>query len=352
MGGEQQGPAAAAAGSGLDAVLGHEAARADLRRQLAAARLSPAYWVTGPSQVGKTTLALALAEEYLGAAGWPGGLRSHPDLWLDDEEGTLRVERIRRPGQGEPEGDPEQGPNLQHFLSLSSFAGGGKVAVLARAERLSEAAANTMLRLLEEPPAGATIWLCTSRPEAIPETLRSRCQPLRLGPVGAGAVQSWLTSVRGVDGERARVAAALSQGRPGRALDLATDPQLLERTRGWLSSFLACAGAPPGTWLELSRDLAERGSDPELARSALRAWASFLRDCCCLAAGADQLARWPEQGAAAGAWAGALGLAGCARRYDLALDSLARIVGHATPRLVLDRFLLLTFGGPPPNPPA
>ncbi|HVC23369.1 MAG TPA: AAA family ATPase [Candidatus Dormibacteraeota bacterium] len=336
--------------AGLTDLVGHLPAVASLRHQMASRSLSHAYWVSGPPQVGKTTLALAMASELLGAAMWPGGLLSHPDLWLDDGAGTLKIERIRL---SDSDAESEEGPTLQHFLSLSAFAGAAKVAVIGNAERLSPPAANSLLRLLEEPRPNTVIWLCTARPDSehLPSTLRSRCQQLLLGPVEAEAIAEWLVSRHGIRREAARVAAAICLGRPGTALGLVADRQLARRATDQLEQLLECPGQSASALLELSRKLAERGTERDVTRSALRVWASFLRDCCLEAAGVSHLSRWPDQAAQAREWAARLGPEGCSRRYDLALDALARLDEMATQRLVLDRFLLLAFGKEPADSP-
>lgn len=338
-----------AADLSLASVVGHKSQVEHLRRQLQAGSAAHAYWISGPPRVGKTTLALGLAAELLDSSGWPGGMLSHPDLWLDDGEGSLGIDRIRR-----GESDTAEGPTLQHFLSLSAFSGGPKVAVIANAERLTLPASNSLLQLLEEPPAECVICLTTSRPgsEHLPSTMRSRCQEVLLGPVDPDLVSAWLERTQGAPAAAAELAAALCQGRPGLAQEMVRDTGLEERTSSVLESLTRCAERGPGSWLELSRELAERGRDREVVVFALRAWAAFLRDCCCAAVGAAALTNLPSWSEAAAAWAERLQLAGCLRRYDLAIDALARLAEGATARLVLDRFLLLTFGGEPPAPPA
>ncbi|MGC1909229.1 MAG: hypothetical protein WA809_06480 [Candidatus Dormiibacterota bacterium] len=331
---------------GLADVIGHLPAVASLRQQLATGTLSHAYWLSGPPQVGKTSIALSVAAELLSAADWPGGLVPHPDLWLEDGEGSISIDRIRA---HDSDLEDEEGPTLQHFLSLTAFAGVGKVAIIGNAERLTLPAANSLLRLLEEPPPNTTIWLCTSRPDSehLPSTLRSRCQQLLLGPVEPDAISQWLIGAHQFPAEAARIAAAICLGRPGLGLEMVQDRELRRRSAEQLERLISCAGAGPRQWLELSRQLAERGTDRDVARGALQVWASFLRDCCCLAIGAPELSRWPDQAQYAAEWANRLGPEGCSRRYDLALDALARLDEMATPRLVLDRFLLLTFGDEP-----
>ncbi|MGH7639988.1 MAG: hypothetical protein ACREOL_03620, partial [Candidatus Dormibacteria bacterium] len=87
-------------GAGLGGVVGHLPQLIGLKRQLQQGRLAPAYFVSGPDRVGKTALALALAQDFLAAGSWPGGLAGHPDLWLEDSGSTsIGIDRIRMEGQ-------------------------------------------------------------------------------------------------------------------------------------------------------------------------------------------------------------------------------------------------------------
>ncbi len=327
----------------LDDVVGHAAAVAALRQQLAEGGVAHAYWLTGPAEVGKTTLARALLTEYLGAGEHPGGLAAHPDFWGEDEErGTIRIRQVRM----RPDEEPER--SLQYFLSLSGYLSQRRGVLIANAERLSLEAANGLLRLLEEPPPGAVICLTTSRPdhEHLPPTLPSRCQPLGLSVVDPGLTARWLQERRGIAPERAATATALAEGRPGRAWRLATAPEETEAIVAAVDGLLACPGQGADGWLALSAALVT-GEAGRGASRALQAWSAFLRDVCAIAAGAPERVRWPAYAPAATTWAQRLGLAGALAALTDATDGLSRLGAGATPRLVLDRFLLRTFGSGP-----
>src|SRR5438105_4947630 len=65
---------------------GHRAILTRLAGAAEAGTLSHAVLLTGPESSGKTTTALALAAELLGAVAWPGGLTAHPDAWVEDSD--------------------------------------------------------------------------------------------------------------------------------------------------------------------------------------------------------------------------------------------------------------------------
>src|ERR1017187_5784838 len=201
------------------ALRGNPGAVAGLRHALDSGRLGHALLVTGPDQVGKTPLMLGLAAELLPRDSWPGDPAAHPDLWLEDSpEERISIRRVRAGG------DPG---SLQQFLGLRSWAGGARVAIIARADRLTEEAANSLLKTVEEPPPGIHLLLTAHSPERLPATVVSRCGRLSLGLVEGGATEAWLRDRHGVQPETALLAAELGAGRPGRALRLAGDPEAL-----------------------------------------------------------------------------------------------------------------------------
>jgi len=177
-------------------------------------RVSHAYLFTGPEGVGKATLALIFAAGLLGDTA--GNLDKNPDLI-----------RIRVP-EGEKQIGIEAVREMQKSLSLYPFKAKHKVAIIEQAELLSPSAANSLLKTLEEPNETSVIILIAADAGKILPTINSRCQCLSFNPVYGQEIDSLLRS-RGVSA--AGDIADLAQGRPGLAIRLADDPDLLGRMK-------------------------------------------------------------------------------------------------------------------------
>jgi len=304
-----------------------------------AGRLSHALLLTGPEQVGKTTTALALAVELLEAEAWPGGPLAHPDLWLEDSDSqNIHIGRVRLAGT--------EGPTLQDFLSLRPYAGGRRVAVMGRADRLTEQAADCMLKTLEEPPPATHLILCAAHAERLPATILSRCELVALSPASASEIIAWLIE-RGVPEETAAAVAPLSAGRPGRALRLAGDPEALRAEIEALNLFLSAGGTGTAGGLSVASKFAfsQNWEGRERALVVLAAWAMFVRDAACFAAGTPELAAWAAYRGALERWAEAM-------PAGRIVEILGRIVGtadavsaNAQPRLAFEALLLDVFAG-------
>ncbi len=126
----------------------------------------------------------------------------------------------------------------------SPIEGERKVVVVYEAERLrranNDAAANALLKTLEEPPARTVMVLVTAYPDELPETVRSRCQRIDFGSLDEATVRSTLTDA-GVDADRAVTLARVAGGRLDRARALAG------RLGPLRDMFVAAAAALDGT---------------------------------------------------------------------------------------------------------
>jgi len=111
-----------------------------------------------------------------------------------------------------------------------------RVILVEDADRLTEEAADALLRAVEEPPQRAVFLLCapSTSPDDVPVTIRSRCRVVRLRVPAAADVAQVLQRRDGVDEPVARWAAQVSQGHVGRARRLARDPEAQRRRRAVL----------------------------------------------------------------------------------------------------------------------
>jgi DNA polymerase-3 subunit delta' len=337
----------------LDSVIGHGSV---LQRLVASGvddELTHALLLIGPEGVGKTAAALALASELLDAENWPGGLLAHPDFWLEDSSAeNVGIDRMR-PSPKRKAGDEEAGPSLQQFLSLSAYAGGRRVAVIARADRLTEQAADNVLKTLEEPPPRAHLVLTSAHPEQLPQTVRSRCETVVLGPVSPAVIERWLEGVHGVSEHDAATAAALAAGRPGRALRLATSAGALESELVALDRFIGAGGGGAEGALRAAAQVTvaaavgtEKSAEVrEQALITLGAWASFVRDAACFASGAPELAIWKAYRPALEAWAQDLNLTRIVEILARILETAESVAMYAQPRLAFEALMLDIFAG-------
>lgn len=205
-------------------LIGHEETIRRLEAGLARDRLSHAYLILGPDQVGKRALALQLAmalncHQPQSAPCWEclscrkALSGNHPDLRvLGQEKATLPISEVRE---------------LQREISLSPVEGRRRVFVLPDFARASPESANALLKTLEEPPGRAALILTAQEPAQVLPTILSRCQVLRLRLVPPEGIAEGLRE-RGADPETAERLARLALGRPGWALDALARPDQLE----------------------------------------------------------------------------------------------------------------------------
>jgi DNA polymerase III subunit delta' len=200
----------------LERIPGQERAMAFLRQ--AAPRPHHAYLLAGPEGGGKTLAARAFAAALLCAEGGCGVCRTcrlaledkHPNEVVVEPEGRdIHVDTVRA--------------EIWHPAYRTAPEPGRKVFVIREADRLNPAAADVLLKVLEEPPAETVLLLLSARPDELPETILSRCHVVTFLPLSERFVVETLTG-EGADAERAALAARLAGGNLGRARRLATDP--------------------------------------------------------------------------------------------------------------------------------
>lgn len=155
------------------------------RQRAEQGRLPHAVMLQGSTGVGKRCAAAWIARQRLGLdpgdlPEYPLSVPEHADLrWLAplEDKHTIGVDQIRE---------------LVADLSLTSYEGGGKVAVLEPANAMTESAANSLLKTLEEPPGDALLVLIVDRTGRLPATVFSRCQRLQIAVPPESVSLAWL----------------------------------------------------------------------------------------------------------------------------------------------------------------
>jgi DNA polymerase-3 subunit delta' len=149
---------------------------------------SHAYLFRGPQGAGKRAAARAFAAEILASAAEdPDDVRRralldpspHPDLvWLTPRGAQHLVEEVRE--------------RVIRAAAYRPFEGGKRVFVVEAAEAMRDESQNALLKTLEEPPEFVHLILLTSEPDALLETIASRCHPIDFAPLPAEVLEAQL----------------------------------------------------------------------------------------------------------------------------------------------------------------
>jgi len=263
---------------------GHEGAEAEFLAALGRGRLHHGWLIAGPRGIGKATLAWRIARHLITTPeAAEGGLFGAPEppRTLDPPAGHPALRRIaalseprlfllRRPfddktGRLRTEIPIDEVRRLGGFFGMSAADGGRRVVIVDAVDDLNAAAANAVLKLLEEPPAGAVMLLVAHQPARILPTIRSRCRMLRLGPLGPGPLGAAVGAALGdqiPEGAALGTITALAEGSAGTAVALAR----LDGAEVY-ARLVALAGAMPRAprpaLIALAEEMGQRGGGAE-----------------------------------------------------------------------------------------
>ncbi len=217
----------------FDSLTGNDRVKQVLRRMIDAGRLPGALLFAGEEGVGKKLFALELARtlncrtlvngQACGKCGpctrilkinYPAITDSeewkqiiwtdHPDVGIVvAPKRVLRVEQMR---------------HIDREANYRPFEGNARVFLIDDADKLNDASANALLKILEEPPPTSKLILISARPAMLLPTILSRCQMIRFSPLKPSQIEEHLLKEKLEDRKVARLRARASGGSLGRAL--------------------------------------------------------------------------------------------------------------------------------------
>jgi len=221
-------------------------------QRLESDKLAHALMIEGPEGIGKTALATAMVAKLLCREDLPhacGHCRScnllagaaHPDYFnVQPEEGSevIKVDQVRA---------------LISRLDLTTSISARKVAYIHPAECMNGAAANALLKSLEEPAGETVLVLVSDNPGRLPVTIRSRCQAISVKQPATRDVLGWLESNSAIAPGQAEAALLAAGGSPLRALQYLESPDL--DAYGQVRSGLATLLERPGSVSQVNSQL-------------------------------------------------------------------------------------------------
>jgi DNA polymerase-3 subunit delta' len=186
----------------------------------------------------------------------------HPDLAVihaDAEGGTMKVDQIRE---------------ARRTLTLKPYSANYRVSLFLRFQEANDSAANALLKTLEEAPSYAVLILTADNAEQLLPTIVSRCEVLRLRPLGVREVQAALEE-KGFEANQAKLIAHISGGRFGYARRLLESESLLTEREERLNDLQTLISASRVEKFSYADKLSK---DKDSMRRVILLWLSYWRD--------------------------------------------------------------------------
>lgn len=252
-------------------ILGHEKPLNLINSYLEGSAFSGGFIFSGPEGIGKRLVAQIVAQKLnCTAADKPCGLcescrkiekSAHPDLHIiQNGEAQIKIDDIRA---------------ILREANFRPYEGEMKIFIIDNAHKLNLEAANSLLKILEEPPKDVLIILITHKPQNIIRTVLSRCKKIKFSPLARSRLEAVLVKDYSLDKLTAHFLSFYAEGRLGLALKLKDTLQLTQKNKLFESFVLSSK--------PLERNFMDQSK--EQLRTFLNILASWFRDIYLLKAG-------------------------------------------------------------------
>ncbi|MDP3096608.1 MAG: DNA polymerase III subunit delta' [Syntrophales bacterium] len=208
----------------FEEIYGHEKPIAILKSAMAKDRIAHAYLFYGMDGIGKKTAASVFARA-LNCGGLDPPCDACASCRKAEHNNHPNIITVQAEGQFIKIGAVKE---IQARMTFRPREG-RRIFILREADRMNAAAANALLKTLEEPSADNILLLTTARSHALPMTILSRCQHLRFSPLPPEEVARFLREKEGLETAAAEILAASSGGSIGRAVEMNREDYLAQR---------------------------------------------------------------------------------------------------------------------------
>ena len=218
-----------------------------LNRFIESQQLPQSVLLTGPTGVGKTTLAIQLSQYLLCSQRTDStacgqctsciriASNEHPEVAIIEPDGDItKIWQLwTRSGHA---------PGALDSLSYRPVLGAWRIVIITAAQTLNEESANSILKVLEEPPPYVQFFLCSTSQSAVLPTITSRCFSVPVPPISTQSIAALLAKQYNVDEVLAVELAKSATGCPGRAIRAIDDSDITgirDRASAWVTEFLS-----------------------------------------------------------------------------------------------------------------
>ncbi|MEW6616127.1 MAG: DNA polymerase III subunit delta' [Thermodesulfobacteriota bacterium] len=260
-------------------VLGQDRQIEIIKKAIKNNRVPHAYLFLGEEGVGKRRVALTLAkalncsaeladscDECISCRKIING--NHPDVTVVEPEGiSIKIDQIRE---------------MQRFLKYKPYEGKKRVCIIPNAEKMNPAAANSILKTLEEPSPDIILILITASSHLLLPTVSSRCQKLKFQPLTNDLISKIIKEKLGKDEDASLKIASLASGSLNRAYELSKGTTLEYRNR-LIEKISALSPNNINETFEFAEEMSKEKEELIIALQFLKAWFRdiliFKEDC-------------------------------------------------------------------------
>lgn len=201
-------------------LIGHDNFIKVFKRLVKEEKLSNSYIFFGEPQVGKYTFAISLGSLI------EHGVFENPESTRDSYKKLLTETLVIKPTEGSIGIDEIREVKL--FLSIKPVQASTRMVIIDDAQLLTPQAQHAALKITEEPPHKSLLIFITHNTDSLMPTLQSRFQKIHFKRLSTESITEMLEGAYGIAKNKAKNIAEISLGRPGRAVDLVSNENIIE----------------------------------------------------------------------------------------------------------------------------